>query len=144
MEFQTVERKIRIGFASERFDQYWEFYKKYMGTPKWAFANQSEINALSTMYEVNFVIWQEGTRGHATVYSCIVQDRSWPILHLMYSGAPVKNHYDPTDIPYNFIPAGVTPQRLALGEAFLKKGARSGRVDDPCQRAVHPTEHVGH
>jgi len=111
-----------------------------MKKSKGLFANFTEISVLAKIYQVNVVMWTVDEARQAHMYRDVVQNREWPTLHLEYSDA----HFEPIDIPYNYIPPETKAQPLNLGEAFLKKGAHIPRVDDPCQRAVHPTEHVGH
>ena len=67
-----------------------------------------------------------------------MQDRQWPALHFVYFWI----HYDPIDVPYNYIPPEAKEQPLNLGKAFLKKCSCTIGVHNTDQQAVHPTEHV--
>ena len=100
----------KIGFSPETFERYWEFYKEHMKKSKGFYANHSEINILAEMCSLNIIIWtlrEEGNDFVAKVYHSIVHNKSRPTLHLRFSGLEVNNHYDPTDIPFGFIPSDI-------------------------------------
>jgi len=109
MVIDTEETNPIFHFSYQEFERAWAVYARKMCTPRGMYANGSEVIAIAKIFNINIVLWIVDSSDTARLYlSYIHPDKtSVPTVHLSYieAAADREPHYDPIDLPYDYIPS---------------------------------------